>query len=514
MSLKKYIRQNVYRWHRVTSLVAAVPILLWSLSGFLHPVMNSFKPEVRNQALPADEINSKKIRISLQQALLQNRIDSIHNFRIIKLDSSYYYQIQELNEDTLTYLSCTDGTLLKNGDPLYASFLAQRYLSEPIKKDKEKKLGHGHEMTADVSALVMLFHTTKPYSKTRITGVKLVTSFNKEYKSSNVLLPVYKVSFDRADGIRLFIETSTGRLATAVDNKKAWFNRFFAFAHSWSFLDGMGNTKNVVLGIFSLLCFLTSLLGFYVYNIIKKKKASTAGKSWHRSLGNIFVATTMLYGLSGAWHAFHKLSEPSEQWGLSDSAVFASSTLNFSFADFQKNLKAGEKLNNVSIVKIDGEQYWQLSVSKGKDKKKKYIHTKTFTELPNGDARYACYLACLFSGNAASSIVHTNSIYKFNNRYSMMNKRLPVIEVSFTGSENYYLETSTGSLSAVTDRYDEAERFSFSNLHMHHYCEHWFGNNGKTIQKTILIATTLGLLLLALTGLFIYFIKKGWFRSR
>jgi hypothetical protein len=87
----------------------------------------------------------------------------------------------------------------------------------------------------------------------------------------------------------------------------------------------------------------------------------------------------------------------------------------------------------------------------------------------------------------------------------MMNKRLPVIEVGFDEKKNYYVETSTGHLSAITDPYDKAERFSFSNLHMHHYLEDWLG---KTVQRTFLILTTLGLLLLALTGCWMYWKKR------
>lgn len=507
MSVKKYVRKNIYRWHRVTSLIVALPILLWSVSGFLHPVMNSFKPDVKNQFLPTTAIDTNKIQISLQQALQQNNITVLHNFRIVNLDRTYYYQIQQLDNDTLTYLSCTNGDLLKNGDQLYASYLAQRYLSEPIATDQSKK-SHSHEMNADISALATNFISTRPYNKSKIISVELIKDFNREYKSSNVLLPVYKVSFDRTDAIRLYIETSTDRLATAVDNKKAWFINFFAIAHTWSFLDGMGQTKNIILGIFSLLCFVTSIFGFFIYNIINKTKATSSGKAWHRSLGNVFVLTTALYGFSGSWHAFHKLSEKTDKEIVADRSQFSNNELNFSLSDFEKHLNTGERLTNVSTIKMDGKNYWQLFVSKGKEKQKKYIDSKTLVELPDGDIKYGCALACNFSGNASHTIAHKKCLNAFTNQYSMMNKRLPVIEVGFNEDDNYYVETSTGHLSAVTNSYDKAERFSFSNLHMHHYWENWPGDSGKTIQKTVLISSTLGLLLLALTGLSIYFFKR------
>jgi hypothetical protein len=515
MSLKKYIRKNIYRWHRVTSLIVALPILLWSLSGFLHPVMSSFKPDVKNQFLPASSIDTSKILVSLQQAMQQNKIAVLHNFRIVKFDGTCYYQIQQLDEDTLTYLSCADGSLLKNGDALYASFLAQRYLAEPVAKGKANASEDHHmatyqmaehQMTMDLGALATMFNRYS-YTKAKVASVELVREFNKEYKSSNVLLPVYRVNFNRNDNIRLYVETSTDRLATAVDSKKAWFIRFFAVAHTWSFLDGMGQTKNVILGIFSLLCFITSLLGFYVYNIMSKKKAVTKSKSWHRTLGNVFVLTTALYGISGAWHTFHKLSEKSEKEIVADRSQFNAAEANLSLTDLKSQIKPNEKLTNVSIVKMNGENYWQLFLF-GKEKQKKYINTKTLKELKDGDIKYGCYLACQFSQKPNHTITHSKCLNGFTNQYSMMNKRLPVIEVGFDESENYYVETSTGHLSAVTNAYDKAERFSFSNLHMHHYLEHSFGSAGKTLQKTVLISSTLGLLLLALTGCWMYWRKR------
>ena len=505
MSFKKYIRKNIYRWHRTSSLIIAVPVLMWSLSGFLHPVMSSFKPDVRNQFLPSRSIDTSKIHISLQQALLSNGITSFHNFRIINLAQNYFYQVQQLNSDTLTYINCNDGKLLKGGDQLYASDLAQRYLSEPISKEKQNTW---HQMASHMNPLMMLSYESKSYTKTNISKIELVKEFNTEYKSSNVLLPVYRVNFDRSDKIRLYIETSTDRMATAVDAQKAWFINFFALAHTWSFLNSLGKTKDLVLGLFSLLCFITSLLGFYVYNLMSTKKSSGGNKTWHRALGNVFVVTTALYGISGAWHGFDKLSEKQGKEIIANRSGFSTKEVHLSLSDITKTLKTNEKLSNVSLVKMNNENYWQLFISNGKAKQTKYINTKTMQELPGGDAQYGCYLACLFSNKPNHRITHNKCLNSFTNQYSMMNKRLPVIEVGFDGKENYYVETATGQLLAVINPYDKAERFSFSNLHMHHYWEHLFGKGGKIIQKTILIFTTLGLLLLALTGCWMYWTKK------
>jgi hypothetical protein len=508
MPLKNYIRKHIFRWHRVTSLIVALPIVMWSLSGFLHPVMNSFKPNVRNQSLPLTVIDTAKISVPLQRALEANNITTIHNFRIVKFGKGYYYQIQQLDADTLTYLDCTTGKLLTNGDAQYAGYLAQRYLSEPLRKDKPAAT-QVHEMEASLIYFPAGSNSSVSHFKATIKSIQLVREFDDEYKSSNVLLPVYKVHFDRSDDIRLYIETTTDRMATAIDSKKAWYIHFFAAAYTWSFLDGMGQTKQVILGVFAFLCFLTSLLGFFVYNVVKRKNASTTSKSWHRALGNVFVITTALYGFSGGWHALHKLSEKSEVETVADRSEFSVDEIKgLSFLELEKAMKPGERMNSISVVRMNGQDYWQLLVSKENKRERRYFRTNHLMELRAGDLKYGCYLACQFAKESNHSITHSSCLDRFTSQYSMMNKRLPVVEVGFRSRDNDYVETATGRLSAIMTRSSRAERFSFSNLHMHHYWEDWFGDNGKPAQKILLISSTLGLLLLALTGCFIWWTRK------
>ena len=510
MSLQTYTRRNLYKWHRVTSLIVALPVVLWSLSGFLHPVMSSLRPEVKNQKLKATVIDSSKIRVSLTDALEKNRISSLHNFRIVKLHTAFYYQLQQLGVDSLSYISCYNAQWLPRGDEQYAAYLAQRYLSE--ENGQQQIVDSHHGSKADSRKVVISERPRQHIEKVNISDVQLVNNFNSEYKKSNILLPVYKVSFYRPDNIRLYIETSTDRLATAVDDKKAWFTKFFSIAHSWSFLDGIGAGKNILIGSISLLCLLTSVFGFFVYNITSKKKYGKAGqknKSRHRTMGNIFVMTTMLYALSGAWHSFHKLSNKENISTYQDQTVFSASDMTLSIPLVLQSLQKDEKLTGVSIARMGHKNYWQLSVNKNNEHYKNYLETVSMAELKNGDSLYGCYLACKFSGRQGFSVSHSKSLSSFNHHYSMMNKRLPVIEVGFDNHENYYVETATGKLAAMVDRADRAERFSFSNFHMHHYVEMWLGKEtGKPFRNLILIATTLGLLLLALTGMIIYFKKQ------
>jgi hypothetical protein len=268
----------------------------------------------------------------------------------------------------------------------------------------------------------------------------------------------------------------------------------------------MGMAKDILLGCISFLCFLSSVFGFYVYNITNRKKQKSAisnsRRSWHRRLGNICVVTTLLFAFSGAWHAFHKLSEKKQD--DYDRAQFSSKDCRLALAKICKGIDSS-KLANVSIVRMNGINYWQVTEINGRKVQKRYFESGTLTELKDGDDQYGCYLACIFANKNAAEIKKSQALNSFNNRYSMMKKRLPVVEVEFVKGGSYYVETSTGRLSAVTGKSDQAERFSFSNLHMQHYWEDWFGRKtGKQLKNVVLMGSTLGLMLLAFTGLMMY----------
>lgn len=498
--MKTFLRRNIYRWHRITSLIVAIPVLLWTFSGFLHPVMNMFKPQLMNQTLPKTVIDTTKIKISPDAALKKHHITEFRNFRIIELYGAFYYQVQQPGKDSLTYISCYNAQMLPRGDQQYAAYLAQRFLSDP---NGGGKTDH-HGASANLLTLAKRHSSMNMRLNTNITDVQLVTSFNKEYKSSNVLLPVHRIQFERDDHLRLYIETSTGKLSAAIDDKRSWFISFFAVTHSWSFLNNWGAIKHILIGFLSLTCFFTSLSGFFVYNIMKKKNHKSSGsRSWHRVMGNIFVATTLLYSFSGAWHSLHKLNS-AEYKNKQLQTVFNTNEFHNSHNSFKHVFNKHDSLLNVSVVKMYDNNYWQVSVLKQKKIQKKYFTVNGFDELPDGDEAYGRYLATVFSGRSPNLIRDSRPLNKFNDRYSMMNKRLPVVEVSF-GKENYYIETSTGYLSAIASSSDKAERFSFSNLHMHHYWEDWFGKKiGRPVKNIFLIASTLGLLTLAMTGLMMY----------
>jgi len=131
------IRKNIYRWHRNFSLIIAIPVLLWALSGFMHPLMTTIKPNVSTQFLNPAIIDSAAVSLSLNQVLEQNKIQEFHNFRLIVVDTNWFYQVQRTANEVPIYFSATTGKKWQNGDQLYAQYLAKQFLegqNKPVRR--------------------------------------------------------------------------------------------------------------------------------------------------------------------------------------------------------------------------------------------------------------------------------------------------------------------------------------------------------------------------------------------
>lgn len=205
------IKKCIYKWHRTLSILIAFPVLFWAMSGFLHPVMTTIRPHIQTQSAPNNQIDTAELKIPIYQVLQQNHIDSIYNFRIVKFNNTEYYQIFSDANTTPSYYSAVTGAALKNGDIIYAKVLAQHFLNDSIAS------------------------TVSP-----IISTQEITHFDGEYKSVNQLLPVCKVSFQRPDGIRIYVDTRQSRFSYAEDNKRAVFNQLFSFfipGHGWTILE-------------------------------------------------------------------------------------------------------------------------------------------------------------------------------------------------------------------------------------------------------------------------------------
>ncbi|KAI9449424.1 hypothetical protein F5148DRAFT_1291548 [Russula earlei] len=506
------MKKKIYQYHRITSLIVAIPLLLWAMSGFMHPIMTNIRPAIATQFLAPAVIDSNKIQVPLDAALKQNRIDSFGNFRIIHIDTNYFYQVQLSQQPEPLYLSTKNGKLLPDGNWLYAQYLAKQFLEGPQKNSVAFNTVAGISVNAAAgdccdAASAYVLNNDKG---SKVTNATLVTAFDNEYKSINRLLPVYKVSFERADGIRIYVETTQDRFAFAMNNKRAVFDTLFRLFHLWGWLDWLGKGRLVVEFLFVFLAFSTTLMGLYIFCTTKSKKPvpALAGRQQentrsalqarrnHRFTAVVIALFTLLFTFSGGYHALSKLTNT------------------------PGNASSGKPILNASLVHIHQAVYWQVTIRATntaatqphtdlmKDKQvpvpeRVYINTDSDDSLPQGDAQYARYLATLFSNHPEKAIVSVSLVRSFNSEYNFTDKRLPVYRVGYTANSNerFFVETGSGQLAKQINDNGLRESYSFAFFHKHEF----MGWGGKTVKDISTMFWAMAQVVMVTLGLVLYF---------
>ncbi|GAA4806387.1 PepSY domain-containing protein [Olivibacter ginsenosidimutans] len=516
------MRKNIYKWHRVSSLIIAIPVLLWAFSGFMHPIMTNFRPAVSTQAIPVEALNKHKIPLSLQEVLARNKLDSVYSVRLIHIDTNWFYQLRLNAGVQLTYISAKNGQILPKGDWLYAQYLARFFLEGPLSKDVSHRQdtlvrpvapSMAMDCCGEAAATVLHHKRGAP-----IAGVSAVHTFNNEYKSIYCLLPVYKVAFDRVDRIRLYVETGQDRFAVAFDKNRAAFNAFFSLVHTWGWINFLGKGRVLVEMFFCGLAFLTALMGIYIFCTTRSKKVQgnklVKARRNHRYTAIVASIFTLMFCFSGGYHAFSGL-KGEEKTVYRSNHAFAASAVTFDLDQLQDVVQ--KPISNIGLVQIDGQSYWQVYVAANQESAKTkdlmaemgtdaaevvYVRMHDYAILPNGDEKYAQELATAFSGKNQQAIVSCAPITRFTDEYNFTDKRLPVWKVSYSDNhrERLYIETSTGVLAKRTNDLEVYEGYSFALLHKHHYMDFF----GKTVRDiSTMVGAGLQVLMIAV-GLILY----------
>ncbi len=486
--------KQLYKWHRKVSLIIALPVLIWAISGFMHPIMSTIRPQIATQFISANAIEVKAIQTSLSKALTLNKITAFKNFRIVKIADNWFYQIQLIDPDELVYLSTINGIKLINGDQIYAQYLA-RYFLEGAQKEISPPLLElsGNENTQHTKDCCELTTIAVLNSKSavKIKAIKHIKSFDNEYRSINKVLPVYKIAFDRKDSISIFVETSQDRFAFAIDHKRALFSKFFTLLHTWEWLNFLGNGRLLIELFFVGLTFVTSCIGIYLFFSTTSRRVKTndliRSKRNHRYSALSIAVFTLMFSFSGFYHAFGKF-DPDTRNHYFSKATYQTSEIDLNFDSIQNLIKS--PITNLSLVKIKDNNYYQITIKnqkqsgrpKPKDLMKElnvprpmmtYVNVKDFSILAEGDKYYAHYLANTFSGLSEELISSDTLITKFAGEYGFVNKRLPVWKVCYATNqhEKYYVETSSGKLAAKIDDGTLREANSFNFLHKHHFMD-------------------------------------------
>ncbi|MCI9846298.1 PepSY-associated TM helix domain-containing protein [Flavobacterium pectinovorum] len=514
----KKIKQHMYKWHRVIGLFTIIPVIFWTLSGLMHPFMTHFfKPEIAHDKLEQQIIDKNQLHFSIQEVLKQNFINDFKNFRIVQFNNATYYQVKMIPGDLL-YFDTSNAKKLENGDQKYAEWLSRYFLDD---------------------------------QKSTVKKSEIVTEFTSQYKYINRYLPVYKLSFDRPDTMEVYVETSSGKLATFNPASRQWFIWFFDTFHNWSFVDAISNNSIRIITMIFLLSIIgfSALSGILIYGLLWKQFKKTDSvqpkkglRKYHRQIGIWVSLFTLTFAFSGAYHATTKwapytLSQMVYEPTFATKEIqVANNNLNLDWSRFQ----------NASIITLNDTIYFRCQLlekekfkkpkgdsgskwSKKDDKKSEvvYINATTNKIVPDIDLQYAEFLAYYFTDGAPKAsccemietseddsqpsfgnikLLESKVLNDFESReYGFVNKRLPVVKLAYDTPQKttYFIETATSRLAAVINNSDKIEGYSFAILHKFLFMD-WAGKN---IRDLTMVLAALTILIVSVLG-FVLFLKK------
>ncbi|HEY6142852.1 MAG TPA: PepSY-associated TM helix domain-containing protein, partial [Flavobacterium sp.] len=514
----KKVKQKIYGWHRTIGIITIIPVIFWTLSGLMHPFMaHFFKPTITNERLEIKPIDKSQLTLSIQQVLEKNKITLFRNFRIVSFDNTTFYQVKTADNELL-YFNTLDSKKLENGDQKYAHWLSRYFLDD---------------------------------QKSAINKTDLLTEFTSQYKYINRYLPVYKTTFNRPDGMEVYVETASSKLATYNPKSRQAFIWFFDTFHNWAFVDAISNNsiRIVVMFLFLSIIFFSALSGIVIYGLFWKQFKKTDSltpkkglRKYHRQIGIWVSVFTLTFAFSGAYHATTKW-KPYTLDKMVYEPIFETKDI-----PTPNNTLALDwnRLENTSIIALNDSVYYrcQLAVTKSKfdapktdskskwDKKENpkseilYINAATNKVIPNLDLEYAKFLAYYFNDTGSKApccemdsnpksnpslenvpLLETKIITEFESReYGFANKRLPVVKLAYDTPEKitYFIETSTSRLAAVIENADVTEGYSFAIFHKFLFMD-WAGKN---VRDMSMVLAALIILVVSVLGLILFLKKK------
>lgn len=452
-------KSTLYKVHRGLSVLVLIPVLLWCFSGLLHPVMsNWFRIQPAHRSAPKTTTAKNDIQISIDSLLKKQQIKNVAQLGLIHFNDQSYYQVKQ--DGTIRYYDTNVGAALKEGDTVYAKYLANYYLGD---------------------------------DKAKVKQIELLEDFTDEYKSINRYLPIYKVSYNSS--MDVYVHTVTGKLGTMNNRIKKGYLWCFSMFHNWNFLGHQPRLKPIVIFVFSVCTFITGLLGLWIafmnrskYKKRKKGIEKLKKRNFHRKWSVVVSLFLLMFSFSGAYHAISKYDySPS---GYSNHVNhYSSDEFN---TDIRTVLPEDTQIQKMALATIEGALYYNISI-KGM-KSPQYYHTQTLTLLKNGLHQHATSLAKQQRSNF--ELKQVENIYKFAHEYGFINKRLPVVKVSANTDDHltYYIDTFEEVIASKIDDSRRKEAFSFLMLHKFHFLDKPIGKKNRDIVIALAILSILGIL--------------------
>lgn len=470
----------LFRYHRWFGVVSCLVVILWGASGVMHPIMSRINPTPVNMQ-PPSAVPMLHVAQTPATVLSKAGIKSVVNVRVMAWDGQTYYQATLPEQAARRYFEVNSGSEIAGGDVKYAEYLARHFTG-----DQQSKL----------------------------KSISLVTMFDEDYLDINRLLPVYRVDFQRDDGLRAYVETNPPRVSALVDNRKALLGSLFRWMHNWDFMREVDTLRMVLISGFLGAALLSAISGIWMYGFMWRRgslhKHHLPLRRWHRSVGIIISLSSLMFVVSAEWHLLgseRRTVLPVLQGQIPVGELTLPAVIQHGAWGGVNMLEAEGKLAyqlfpvQQNGLKPSAEHDHSAAPTQGKNPQVVYVDAQS-TLLDDAARNHAIWLAGQFSGLPSTQVSDTSIIRRFEGEYGFLNKRLPVWKVGYNTPEHltYYVETSSNALAVMVRDSDRAEGWSFSYLHKYH----WLDFAGKDVRDLVMGLFGFGNLLIAVLGLWMF----------
>lgn len=454
----------VWRLHQFGGVIAGIALILWALSGVLHPIMARLQPKPMTVWPPIQQIKLANAR-PLLAVLAQHSLSKVHQVGVAVLDGHVYYQVWVQAGYPARYFAVEDGSERLQADQSYALYLARHFTGK-------------QQVTATLT---------------------WVNTFSSDYPALQRVLPVWRVDFDDGSGLRAYVDTQQGRLSALSNPLRESLMCVFRVVHVWSFLHEWPPVARAGMLLLLLLLGVMLLSGMYLWlrwrqTAMRRLQHRTLSR-WHRHLA-MWASVPLLLLLVSAvyrvWHVPVSVAVSVPPWADFPRAAIPTAAWGY---------LTQQPLARLSLAWLDGAVVWQVmpatsvphiseraqvaSLAVGENEQRHHavgtqsasVQVRSFRErmqfvgssvLPEEtEARLARQLASHFAQLPLEQITTVRLVSQFDEEYGFLNKRLPVYRVEFAAVQHprYYVDTRVGVLAARVDDQDAREAWSFSQLH-------------------------------------------------
>lgn len=472
----------LFRWHRRIGVLIALPVLVWTLSGVLHPLMSRMNPQpVQMMAPHAMAQADREIALTPALALQQAGITQLRALRLVNVEGREYYQAIDVQTGVPRYVDVLTGAENFEADLRFALQLALHFSGR----------------TAD-----------------QVSNVIRVENFDEDYLWINRLLPVWRVDFSGDDHLAAYVETAPARLASLVDDTKRFNTALFNGLHKWQWLPAHP-LLTALMVLLLVLAALVAVGGVLLYGLqwqrgVVARSQRTGLIRWHRSLGLGISLCAFLFAFSGAYHLLYSpttastSSIPLPVWPVS---ALGSATFGDLFARGHQVTMVGCG-DSVCRLAPPAMQMRAEHDHGGADSRAGFALVRVSDHSAQVFDNVAANAAREALGAAADTAVASfSTVTDFAGEYGFLNKRLPVLRIELATADHatVYWEPATGAVAAVMRDPDRYEGYSFGFLHKYH----WLDAAGKDVRDAVAALASLLVAVVTMLGVMLW-----WRRQR